>query len=184
MGIDIQWLEENVFRRKLSDDESAALSCLTVHRYDQGAAILTEGEAGRGMYILRSGTIDITVIYEEEPVRLSQDREGALFSKLSLLEPESKSAAHVVASDHCTVYKLSHPAFLELLHRQQSLALLFLFAALSYQERIVQQQNRRLLPYLYQITKTANSLPLAIKLFPLIFILLFLLAMILIPTKY
>lgn len=136
------------------------------------------------MYILRSGAIDITVAYEEERVRLSHDSDGALFSKISLLEATSKSAAQIVANDHCTVYKLSHSAFIELLHHHQSLALLFLFAAISYQERVVQEQNRQLLPFLHQVAKKANSLPWAIKLFPAVFILIYIVAFLFIPSKY
>jgi CRP-like cAMP-binding protein len=184
MNVDIEWLETHVFRRPLTDEESESLAYLTVHHYKRGETILAEGEVGGGMYIVRSGAIDITVNYEAQKVRLAHDDEGALFSKISLLEADSVSAATVIAESHCTVYKLSHSAFIEMLHHQKSLALLFLFAAISYQERMVQKQNMQLLPFLHKITKKANSLPLAIKLFPAVFVLIYIIAFLLIPTKY
>ncbi len=183
MKINAKWLEKNLLGRVLNKDERAVIQDLEILSFKPYDTILKEGEVCGGLLILRSGTTKIMVKHDGEEVRLAEGCEGSLFSKKSLVDPDSVSTAEVVATTACTVYKLSSKLFVEILHKQHNLAFLLLASIISYQEKIVQKQNKQLAPVLLTIAKKANSLPLVVKLLPVIFIIIYIIAFFTIPYR-
>ncbi len=184
MQVDTLWLEKNIFQRRLKEREKKALNKMEILHFKAYETILHEGEARGGMYILREGSIKITVKHDGEEVRLEEGHEGTLFAKDGIIDPTSSCVAEVVATSPCTVYKLSYTLFKEILKQQHELAFLLLSVIITYQEKVMREKNRLLTPVLLKLARKANSLPLAVKLIPVIFILLYILAFFTIPYRF
>ncbi|MDX8396433.1 MAG: cyclic nucleotide-binding domain-containing protein [Mariprofundaceae bacterium] len=171
MHIDKKWFENNVLHRQIKLDEYSAIDCFEVLIFKTGETIIEQGQAAGGLYILRTGMINIMTQSDDEWIRLARDHEGALFAKHCLLDETKKSNVKIVANDHCVVYKLSHDAFTELMHIQHNLAYSILFCMLSYQEEMIHRKNIQLAPIILELTRKANKLPFVVKLIPGLFIL-------------
>jgi len=83
------------------------ISMLVERRFDRGASIVAEGEAGRSMYIVHSGELVVSKI--AAPGRLiliSRLKPGDFFGEMTLIEPQNRSAT-VVAETPTVLYELT-----------------------------------------------------------------------------
>jgi len=121
MNIDHEWLEEQVLLCKLSAEDREILNGLIeVSTYSKGDVIVSEGETGGELYLLRSGSADITCISGGESVRVAVVSEGSMFGEMSFLTGDVANAT-VTAREESTIYKLSRGAYSELMVRNQDL---------------------------------------------------------------
>src|SRR5262245_50936633 len=83
--------------RELTPKELKILECLVhIRTYKPGEAVFLETEPGAGMYVIRSGHIDIVANYEaEHPLILSEMEAGDFFGEMALLGDTSRSATAV-----------------------------------------------------------------------------------------
>ncbi len=121
MTIDSGWLEENVLLCKLSGDEIGLLNGLfEVIHHAAGDVMLTQGEAGGGLYLLRLGSAEVSYESEGHRVQVAELGESSLFGEMSFLTGEPVGAT-VTASEACEVYRLSRSAYSQLMVENQDL---------------------------------------------------------------
>jgi len=183
MAIDTSWVEESILKRKLTAAERSALNCLTVSNFAAGEKIITEGQAGGTLEILRSGKakVEDNNRYEGRVV-LAELEPGTIFGELSFLNNKRKTA-DVSALENCVVYSLKQTDFTELMKNHHELAYSILTAIMERQTSVIMSQRVTLAPLLRGLKEKADKLPLFIKVAPFVFIILYILAFFFIPSK-
>ena len=85
---------------------------------DPGQTIFKAGDAGREMFIVRTGSVDLRI---GETV-LETVEQGGIFGELALVDPAPRSASAVAGPD-CTLVLLDAASFNDLVRRVPGLAL-------------------------------------------------------------
>jgi len=183
MNIDFEWLEANVLKRALNPGEREALGCIQVKTYKTWEKIIEQDQSGGTLYILRSGTADVDDNNgKDSRVKLANIGEGTMFGLTSFMSDEN-TTAEVMAKDTCIVYELTREAFSVLMRDHQELAFTILCRVLSNQSKVIRAMNAQMIPILRNLAKKANSLPLFVKLFPILFVIAYILAFFYISWK-
>lgn len=138
----VSYLWDNFFKRENQDADIVgiltenfvfkALNPIELHfvkrlvhfrRYKPGEVIFTQGELGVGMYIVATGTVNITVEDLHSPdqnlknhfvTRLSK---GDFFGEISLVEQAGRRTATAVAADNVTLLGFFKPDLSEVIER-------------------------------------------------------------------
>lgn len=183
MAVDISWLEKSILKRELTASERSALNCLTVSNVTSGKKIITEGQAGGTLEIMRSGKakVEDNNRYEGRVI-LAEIEAGTIFGELSFLNNKRRSA-DVTALENCVIYTLAHDDFTELMKNHHELAYTILTAIMDRQTSVIMSQRVTLAPLLRSLKDKAQKLPLFIKVAPLVFIVLYILAFFFISWK-
>jgi len=141
MAIDYSWLEENVLKRKLGGGERDKLGRLLVEKnIAKKDNILTQGQAGGVLYILRSGLAEISADCNGQHMHLAVAREGALFGEITFLTGDAATAT-VVAEDDCIVYKLNRADCSELMQTEPELVFAFMAYMLVHASKIIRSRD-------------------------------------------
>ena len=141
MNIDIKWLEERVLLCKLGEEELKMVEGLfEVASYSDGDLILSEGEPGGELYLLRSGKADISCHSNGNSVRVAEAGEGSLFGEMSFLTGDVASAT-VMAVGDCVVYNLSRGAYSELMIKNQDLVYALFAHMLVHTSGVIRRMN-------------------------------------------
>src|SRR5262249_47506693 len=83
------------------------VSMLVERRFDAGAAVVAEGEAGRSMFIVQSGQLEVSKRGDAGSViRMSTLEPGDFFGEMTLIEMQNRSAT-VVAQSPTVLYELT-----------------------------------------------------------------------------
>ncbi|WP_395697300.1 Crp/Fnr family transcriptional regulator [Methylocella sp.] len=83
------------------------ISMLVERRFDAGAAVVSEGEPGRSMYIVHSGELAVSKLgHSGRVVRMAGLGPGDFFGEMTLIEMQNRSAA-VVAESPTVLYELT-----------------------------------------------------------------------------
>ena len=83
------------------------VSMLVERRVEAGAAVVTEGEPGRSMFIVRSGELVVNKLGESERViRIATLAPGDFFGEMTLIEMQNRSAT-VIAESPTVLYELT-----------------------------------------------------------------------------
>jgi CRP/FNR family transcriptional regulator, cyclic AMP receptor protein len=85
---------------------------------DPGQAIFKAGDAGREMFIVRTGSVELRI---GETV-LETVEQGGIFGELALVDPAPRSAT-AVAGPQCTLVLVDAASFNDLVRRVPGLAL-------------------------------------------------------------
>ncbi len=140
--IDIIWMEENILLHKLYDQDAKEVKELfTVHHYEMGDEIITEGEPGEGLKILRSGCVAISCKADGQIIDLSELKECALFGEMSFFSGHNATAT-VTARRNCTVYELTRGNYCKLLVTNPTLLMSLLTHMVNYSSKVIQEMNR------------------------------------------
>ncbi len=95
---------------------SAVASLFTTAGFSAGSIVVTEGETGDTMYIIKSGKVDIVKkTTQGDPytvASLSSDGHG-FFGEMALVDDDKRSAGVVCTTD-CEFYALTRSRFLDL----------------------------------------------------------------------
>jgi CRP-like cAMP-binding protein len=124
----------NIFRKKRKDTLGEILRFIPLFRelapkelkilervvhirtYKPGEPVFLETEPGAGMYVIRSGRIDIVANYEaEHPLILSEMEAGDFFGEMALLGDTSRSAT-AVARDRSELIGFFHSDLVEIIN--------------------------------------------------------------------
>ena len=176
------WLEREVLKRELTEDERDALQCVQVHSYKAWEKIIEQNQPGGTLYIFRSGKASVEDTNGENRVCIADIEEGTMFGEMSFMS-DDKTTAEVISKEACVVYQISRADFSALMRDQQALAYTIMCQIFNNQANIIREMNSQLIPILYNLKKKANSLPLFVKLFPLFFIVAYMLAFFYISWK-
>lgn len=182
MAVEREWLEEHVFRRKLEDYELESLDLFEEVSCKNWDTIITQGQPGGTLYMLRSGSVNIEDNNKGNRVRITSLGEGTMFGELTFFNGED-ATAEVMAAEPCVVYRLSHDNFIKLMASQHALADSLISSIMENQVDTIQRMNAEFVPILRNIKERANRLPLFVKLFPIIFTIAYIIAFALIPSK-
>ncbi|WP_257167691.1 cyclic nucleotide-binding domain-containing protein [Bradyrhizobium sp. SRS-191] len=83
------------------------ISMLMERRFDSGAVIVAEGEAGRSLFIVHSGTLEVSERLDSGgAIHMSSLQPGDFFGEMTLLEMQNRSAT-VVAEIPTVLYELT-----------------------------------------------------------------------------
>ncbi len=141
MNIDVIWLEEDVLHRKLTSREKneldGVIECLEV---STGDAIMTEGESGGALYLLRSGAVEILRESKGQQKLLRTVYEGSLLGELTFLTGEPATAT-ALASKDSVIYKMNRSAYSKLMQTNQELVYAMFTYILAYTSSMIRQMN-------------------------------------------
>ena len=82
----------------------------SAHDAAPGTVLIREGDAGRGIFLILSGEVDVTKVDGSDRVLLAMLKAGDVFGEISLIE-QSPTTATVTASRQTTVLFLSREVF-------------------------------------------------------------------------
>ena len=83
------------------------ISMLAERRFDAGATVVAEGEAGRSMFIVHAGQLVVSKLLESGRVlRMTGLEPGDFFGEMTLIEMQNRSAT-VVAESATVLYELT-----------------------------------------------------------------------------
>jgi CRP/FNR family cyclic AMP-dependent transcriptional regulator len=83
------------------------VSMLVERRFDAGATVVTEGEAGRSMFVVHSGELVVSKRGDSgRTIRMSSLGPGDFFGEMTLIEMQNRSAT-VVAESPTLLYELT-----------------------------------------------------------------------------
>jgi small-conductance mechanosensitive channel/CRP-like cAMP-binding protein len=108
--------------RPLTDEQVSGLARnARLERYTAGEALVRQGEAGRSLFVVRTGDVRIERTDAGSPRELARLGPGSFFGEMSLLTGEPRSAS-VVALGEVEVVVVEKDAFSTLLHDDGHLA--------------------------------------------------------------
>ena len=91
-------------------------SVVHVRTYEAGEPVFVETEPGAGMYVIRSGRVDIVLQYRtENRVILAELEPGDFFGEMALLGDTSRSAT-AVARERAELIGFFHPDLMEIIN--------------------------------------------------------------------
>ena len=83
------------------------VSMLVERRFDAGATVVAEGEAGRSMFIVLSGELMVSKRLDSgRSIRMAGLKPGDFFGEMTLIEMQNRSAT-VVAESTTVLYELT-----------------------------------------------------------------------------
>jgi CRP-like cAMP-binding protein len=180
--IHFDWLENQFFKRSLSDEERELLQGLKERRYRQSERIIEQGAEGGNLFILHAGKVSVEVTKDNVRTHLVNIEEGSVFGEMSFLSGGS-TRADVIAKENCVVYVLKKAQFEEIMAQQKELAYALFQIMLGASTHAVIDLELRLLPFLRVVSEKVKNIPLFIKLTPVLFILIYILAFLYISIK-
>ncbi|XUM23737.1 Crp/Fnr family transcriptional regulator [Bradyrhizobium oligotrophicum S58] len=83
------------------------VSMLVTREFERGAVVVAEGEAGRSMFVVHSGTLEVSERLETgAAIHMSRLEPGDFFGEMTLLDMQNRSAT-VVAEAPTVLYELT-----------------------------------------------------------------------------
>jgi len=114
LKLDYQWLETEVFKRPLSDDEQQVLAdVMEVIFVPPGMPIMHQGAQPSALFLLRTGFVNIVRKEGDRETVIAARDNSKVFGEISLLGDEPVSAS-VIADIQCIVYKIPTVSFCEM----------------------------------------------------------------------
>ena len=105
----------------VADDLVEVLAGAEVVRAKAGEAVLTEGEPGKDIYVIRSGSMTVEKKIGGRPVFLSYLPAGSYFGEMAVIDEQPRSAT-VRAAIRSELIRIDGAAFARLLDRKPALA--------------------------------------------------------------
>jgi putative peptide zinc metalloprotease protein len=102
---------------------------LEEHRYQAGATMVAEGEAGDRLYLIAEGRTEVSTAGQGGPVPLATLGPGELFGEIALLEPSGRRQATVTATTPLLALGLAMPDFRRVLDARPEVRTAFSEAA-------------------------------------------------------
>ncbi len=117
----------SLFKEFRGDPEAmeAVASLFTTVSFRRGRNVLTEGEEGDELYVIKSGTVEIlkkTLQGENYTVAELSAEQNIFFGEIALLDPDKRSATVTCKSD-CEFYVLTRADFVALGDRRPDIGL-------------------------------------------------------------
>lgn len=131
-----------VFSGLTSDEVTAIKRHLRRTEIDKGRTVFGEGEQGKELFIITSGTASAYLRQASgADIRLATFALGTIFGELALLDPGPRSAS-VIADDRLVCYALSDESFRLLSHESPEVAIRLLANLSRELSRRLRQANR------------------------------------------
>ena len=112
----------DLFRPFTPAERAALADAMAQHAFAKGQVLVRQGEAGRSLYLLAEGALDVTVAPPDgPPIALDRLLPGSVFGEMSLLTGQPRSATVVAATDG-EVYEIDKAHLDPILRERPSLA--------------------------------------------------------------
>lgn len=99
----VLFLKKNPLFSSMNTQElKAVASICQMLTFHKGSPIVTQGEVGETMFLIKSGSVEVTHNEDEKTVTLATLETGASFGEMSMFDAEMRSAT-VTASTDCTL---------------------------------------------------------------------------------
>jgi CRP/FNR family transcriptional regulator, cyclic AMP receptor protein len=181
-SINFDWLENVFFKRPLNDHEKELLQGLKMYRHRQSERIIEQGAEGGNLFILHAGKVGVEVTKDGVRTPLVDIEEGSVFGEMSFLSG-GLTRADVIAKENCVVYVLKKEQFETIMEQQKELAYALFQIMLGASTHSVIDLELRLLPFLRVVSEKVKNIPLFIKLTPVVFVIIYILAFLYISIK-
>jgi len=137
MIIDLAWVEQNIIKTTLTDDQHEKLQgVVKAVAISKGDTIVKEGEKGGMLYLVRSGSVDIYQELDGKEQRLAGLGEGSMIGEVTFLSGEVATAT-VVAAEDSVVYTLDRDGFARLMQQSPDLVFALFTYMLLYQSSMI-----------------------------------------------
>ncbi|MHB9296254.1 hypothetical protein PilKf_02013 [Pillotina sp. SPG140] len=100
----IQWLMQRTDPQTVEEESASS------HIYKKDAIFFLEGEPGDKLFIIKTGSVRITKIMNDNEVLLAMLKPGDIFGEMALLESKPRSAS-AIAHERCTVMVVNRENF-------------------------------------------------------------------------
>jgi CRP/FNR family cyclic AMP-dependent transcriptional regulator len=112
-----------LFRQVPETDLAAFAQLVRERSHPRGSVILSQGDPGEALFLIRTGQVKVTVIAEDgREVILSVLGAGSFFGEMALVDDEPRSA-HVIAMEDTTLFQLRREDFRTRLRASPDLAI-------------------------------------------------------------
>jgi len=112
-----------LFRQVAEADLRALTQLVREREYPKGNLILSQGDIGEALFLIKSGQVKVTVVAEDgREVILSVLGAGSFFGEMALVDDEPRSA-HVIAMEDTTLLQLRREDFRTRLRSSPELAI-------------------------------------------------------------
>lgn len=106
--------ESPLFEQLEEDELEALVAKMTLHQYEEGDIIITEGEQGSALYVIVSGSVKVfTRSQAGENIHLAVLESGEFFGEISVLTGRPRTAT-ITAAEKAELLRLDKPDFDEL----------------------------------------------------------------------
>lgn len=137
MDIEVAWIENNIIKTKLSDEQHQQLEgVVRAVAIKKGDTIVKEGEKGGILYLVRSGCVDIFQDLDGQVQRLAGLSEGSMIGEVTFLSGELATAT-VVAAEDSIVYTMDRAGFARLMQTSHELVFALFTYMLLYQSSMI-----------------------------------------------
>ncbi len=99
-----------------------------INEYDVGDVIFEEGSAGRELYVVLDGKIDIVKITGAGKTTIVTLGKGEFFGEMAVIDGSSRSASAIAAAPKTKVMRINHARFVYLVSQQPAFALMIMDA--------------------------------------------------------
>lgn len=141
MALDLDWFATRIVGRELTAEEEKTLAeMLQERRVDAGEALITQGEPGSALYVLREGSAEVLVEQGQQQLRLATGGPGAIFGEMTFLTG-SPATATVRATAPSRFYVLSREHALSLARKHPDLMFRLFACMLAHHARTVRRMN-------------------------------------------
>lgn len=110
-------IKNNILFKDLNSRELRLVqNIVNVRQYQKNEAIFKYGETGVGMYIIVSGTVDISL----ENRHITKLKEGDFFGEIALVEENGRRTANASAAEEAVLIGFFKPDLMEITNRNPS----------------------------------------------------------------
>jgi CRP/FNR family transcriptional regulator, cyclic AMP receptor protein len=115
-----------LFRQVAEADLVALAQLIRERQFPKGSLILSQGDAGEALFLIKGGQVKVTVVAEDgREVILSVLGAGSFFGEMALVDDEPRSA-HIIAMEDTTLLQLRREDFRARLKSAPELAIALL----------------------------------------------------------
>jgi len=142
--MDFDWMENTIFLRRLNDEERKLLSeTLNIVEFEVGDNIVSQGQQGGTISIIRSGAATITYSNKERRAYVGKVMSGGVVGEMSFFR-DHPVAATVMAHDVCRTYQLSREGYIRLLDSNQQLVQSLFTYIITHMANALEDSNHQL----------------------------------------
>jgi len=146
--MDFDWMENTIFLHRLNDEERKLLSeTLNIVEFGVGDNIVSQGQQGGTLSIIRSGSAAITYADKERSAYVGEVVSGGVVGEMSFFR-DHPVAATVIAHDVCRTYQLSRDGYIKLLVGNQQLVQSLFTYIVTHMANALEGSNHQLVSIL------------------------------------
>lgn len=139
MEIDLAWIEKNIIKTELTAEQKQKLTDIVKPvAVSKGDVIVSEGENGGVMYLVRSGSVNVFKDMDGAEHRVAGMGELAMIGEVTFLSGEAATAT-VVAAEDSVVYAIDRDGFSGLMQTSHELVFALFTFMLLYESSVIRE---------------------------------------------